>query len=150
MFIGLLLIFCLLIVLGLGFSFKLASDSRSMDVSVGINDSRLTPCPSSPNCVSSDETSEDSHYIAAIADQDGSSWMSLVEKVSALEGASLVVSNDEYAHFTFTTKLMRYMDDVEFHHRPLQGEIAVRSASRVGQGDMNANRDRIEIIRSIL
>jgi uncharacterized protein (DUF1499 family) len=45
---------------------------------------------------------------------------------------------------------MRYRDDVEFLLRKREGEIAFRSASRVGHSDMGVNRDRIEEIRQQL
>ena len=45
---------------------------------------------------------------------------------------------------------MRYRDDVEFLLLRGENEIAVRSASRVGYGDMGVNRNRIEAIRDEL
>lgn len=148
--IGLLAFLVLLVIAGAGLFFKLAADSRNMTVELGLQEGRLMACPSSPNCVSSDEDALDSHYIAPIADPDGSRWDALVETVSRMDGAELVSLEGAYARFTFVTSLIGFMDDVEFHQRPEQGEIAVRSASRVGQGDLNANRKRIEAIRSEL
>ncbi len=140
----------LLTIGGVGLFFKLGADSRNMTVALGLQNGKLMPCPSSPNCVSSDEDALDSHYIAPIADFDGSRWSTLVETVSRMDGATLVSSDSTYARFTFVTSLIGFMDDVEFHHQPAQGEIAVRSASRVGQGDLNTNRNRIEAIRKEL
>ena len=65
--------------------------------------------------------------------------------------ARIVTIRERYVHAEFTTRLMRYVDDVEF--LILDGaddEIALRSASRVGYGDMGANRARVERIRSVL
>ena len=45
---------------------------------------------------------------------------------------------------------MGFVDDVEFLKAEDEGLIHVRSASRVGRSDMNANRTRIEEIRSQL
>ena len=100
--------------------------------------------------MSSDPAPGDSHYIAAIPDPNGSKWASLVEKVSSMDGATLVASDTYYAYFTFTTRVMRFVDDVEFYYRPEREEISLRSASRVGQGDMNVNRNRVEAIRAAL
>ena len=48
------------------------------------------------------------------------------------------------------TRLLRFVDDVEFELRTGDGVIAVRSASRVGYSDLGANRRRIEKIRKAL
>jgi uncharacterized protein (DUF1499 family) len=129
---------------------KLAADSRAANVDAGLVRGRLADCPASPNCVSSDAAPDDSHHVAPIADPDGAVWQRLIGTVAAMDGATLVASDDRYAYFTFTTKLLRFVDDVEFHYRPDRGEIAVRSASRVGHGDLGANRRRVEQIRSRL
>lgn len=42
---------------------------------------------------------------------------------------------------------MKYVDDVEFWFDPSAGVIQVRSASRLGESDLGANRSRIEAIR---
>ena len=128
----------------------LAAQSRSMSVTLGITDGRLRACPATPNCVSSDAPEGDSHHIAPIADPTGEKWATLVATVSAMTGASLVDFDESYAHFTFTSNIIRFVDDVEFHYRPDVGEIAIRSASRVGRGDWNANRNRAEAVRALL
>ena len=145
-----IVIFVLLAVGMTGMLVKLAADSRKMTVTLGIEDGLLMPCPDTPNCVSSDALLQDSHYIAPIADADGSRWAKLVARLSAMEGAELVAEDTGYARFLFLTPLLGFADDVEFHRRQAQGEIAVRSASRVGRGDMNANRKRVDAIRAIL
>jgi len=61
-----------------------------------------------------------------------------------------VTGDADYLHAVFTTRTMRYRDDVEFNARPDRNEIAVRSASRVGYGDLGANRKRVEWIRAEL
>jgi uncharacterized protein (DUF1499 family) len=45
---------------------------------------------------------------------------------------------------------MRFVDDAEFWFDPVAGVIQVRSASRVGRGDLGVNRARIESIRARL
>lgn len=145
-----LVILVLLVVFMAGGLLKLAADSRNMTVPSGLVDGRLKPCPPSPNCVSSDAPPDDSHYILAIADADGARWAGLVERVSAMNGATLVAAENDYAHFTFRTPVMGFVDDVEFHNRPAQQEIAIRSASRVGYSDWNANRKRVDAIRAAL
>ena len=145
-----LVIIVLLIAAMTGMFIKLAADSRAMNVPSGLVDGSLRQCPASPNCVSSEAPADDSHYIAPIADADGSRWATLVATVGAMAGAELVTAGDNYAHFTFSTPLLGFVDDVEFHHQPARQAIAVRSGSRVGYGDMNTNRKRIDAIRAAL
>ncbi|MEM9898790.1 MAG: DUF1499 domain-containing protein [Pseudomonadota bacterium] len=66
----------------------------------------------------------------------------------AAEGGEIVQQSDEYIAAVFTTKIMRYKDDVEF--RLDDAAVHVRSASRVGYSDLGANRKRIESLRSLL
>ena len=52
---------------------------------------------------------------------------------------------EHYLHAEFTSRIFRFVDDVEFLLE--DGIIHVRSASRVGRWDLGANRARIEDIR---
>jgi len=67
-----------------------------------------------------------------------------------MDGAKVVKSEPDYLYAQFTTKLMKYVDDVEFWYDPAAKVIQVRSASRVGRGDLGVNRKRIEAVRSAL
>lgn len=118
---------------------------------LGVHDGRLIPCPDSPNCVSSYETDE-THQIEAFKTKGmpAIAWQGLGLELASLERVEIIRNDPDYVHAVFTSSLMRYDDDVEFYLRAEQGEIAVRSASRVGYGDMDANRNRIESIRQAL
>ena len=67
--------------------------------------------------------------------------------LSALPRTQIVTETDRYLHVEFTTALMRYVDDVEFHFDETTGTIKFRSASRVGDSDLGANRKRMEQVR---
>ena len=112
---------------------------------------RLAPCPSSPNCVSSDAT-DGVHSIAAyrIRGDADAAWTGLVSHLAELPRVEVVSDEGGYLQAVFTTRLMRYRDDVEFQLDPVAGVIRVRSASRIGHGDMGVNRERIESIRAAL
>lgn len=112
---------------------------------------RLAPCPSSPNCVSSDATDE-VHRVAAyrIRGDAGAAWKALESHLAELPRVEVVTEDDDYLYAVFTTRLMRYQDDVELGLDADAGVIRVRSASRVGHGDMGVNRERIESIRAVL
>lgn len=112
---------------------------------------RLAPCPASPNCVSSEATDE-VHAIAPlrIRGDAAAAWTGLAAHLASLPRVEVVTTEPAYLHAVFTTRLMRYRDDVELALDPAAGTIRVRSASRVGYGDMGVNRARIESIRSAL
>ena len=112
---------------------------------IGVQNGRLTPCPESPNCVSSFE-SDAEHGI-----QPFQASLRQVEQVLlGLDEANIVESGNGYLHAEFTSRLMRYVDDVEFLEDSTAGVIHVRSASRLGYSDLGVNRKRIENIRGLL
>ena len=111
---------------------------------------RLQPCPSSPNCVCSDAT--DSHGIEplAIAGDPQLMWRRLQDYLAQQRGFTIKQADDHYLRVEAKTRLLRFVDDLEFELRTGDGVIAVRSASRVGYSDLGANRRRIEKIRKAL
>lgn len=64
--------------------------------------------------------------------------------------ADIIQSSDDYLYAEYRSKLMGYVDDVEFLLAPSEGVIHLRSASRLGYSDMGANRKRIESLRQRL
>ena len=112
---------------------------------IGVQDGRLTPCPDSPNCVSSYE-SDETHGIAPL-----SASLEAIEAVLLTQERTNIVSKQgNYLYAEFTTRVMGFVDDVEFLHDPASGLTHVRSASRLGYSDLGANRDRIEALRAAL
>jgi uncharacterized protein (DUF1499 family) len=111
----------------------------------------LAPCPNKPNCVSSFADDED-HHIAALGIEGSpeAAWSGLWTTLEDNSRVEIVTSSDYYIHAVYTSLIMGYRDDVEFLLLPSENEIAVRSASRVGYGDMGVNRKRIEEIRETL
>jgi uncharacterized protein (DUF1499 family) len=121
---------------------------------LGVQGGQLSPCPPSPNCVSTTAAPTDlSHAIAPLtydAAEDGAAdraWETLKDLVKASEGATLISATEDYLYAEFTTPLMGFVDDVEFHRDRAAAEIQVRSASRLGESDLGLNRQRIERIR---
>lgn len=114
---------------------------------------RFAPCPSSPNCVSSDAPTSDAvHSIEPlrIRGSADAALAALLESLRTTERVEIVTANGVYIHAVFTTPLMRYRDDVELELDRAAGLIRVRSASRVGYGDMGVNRERVESLRAAL
>ena len=110
----------------------------------GLSGSALTPCPSSPNCVCSEQGTPDSHAVDPLP---ASSWATLPEAVEAAGGV-IVERRDDYLAAAFKSRLLGFVDDVEF--RKASDAVHVRSASRVGRSDLGDNRKRVEALRAAL
>ncbi len=119
-------------------------------VAGGLSDQKLADCSSKPNCVCSDMAISDSHYIEPLAIQSVDDWKWLADNLAARGDTEIISRSENYLHLTFTTRLMRYTDDVELHFLANKNQIAVRSASRVGYSDLGANKKRVEMIREKL
>ena len=115
---------------------------------VGLQDGRLRPCPSSPNCVSSEPAEERSPTEAlAFTGEAGAALERLVALLREQPRAEVVTVTDDYVHAVFRTPLFGFRDDVEFRLDATAGRIHVRSASRVGYSDFGANRRRVDALR---
>lgn len=125
---------------------------------LGVRDGRLKPPSTTPNSVSSqaplwpDRPGADGARIAPLpASGDGPATMSrLREIVSAMDGATVVTTRDDYLYVRFRSRVLGFVDDVEFWFDPVAQVVQVRSASRVGRKDFGVNRDRVEAIRARL
>jgi uncharacterized protein (DUF1499 family) len=116
------------------------------------DDGRLAPCPSTPNCVSSDAPRGDAHYIEPLrtGDDPDAVWQALIAYLERRSAFTIVERRDDYLRAEARTRVLRFVDDVEFHLRPAEREIAMRSASRIGYSDLGANRRRLEALREAL
>lgn len=112
------------------------------------SDHKLSPCPSSPNCVSSLST-DPKHSIEALR-HSGSrdeARRRILAVLDSQERARVTQTDDNYIHAEFRSLIFKFVDDVEFYFPEEDDIIHVRSASRVGYADFGANRKRVEQIR---
>lgn len=117
---------------------------------LGVRQGRLAPCPESPNCVCSQAPREDRrHFVEPLVIPVGESSpiKRLAEIVEAMPRARVVTSQKHYLHAEFRSRLMGFVDDVEFYASPGEPVAHVRSASRLGYSDLGVNGDRVETIR---
>ena len=118
---------------------------------LGVKAGRLAPPKTTPNCVSSQADAADAeHYIAPIPFKgDARAAMSAARKaVEGMRDATVIRHEGNYLYVEFRTKIMRYVDDVEFLFDDKAGLIHARSASRLGRRDFGVNRARVEAIRA--
>mgnify|MGYP006371052309 CR=1 FL=1 len=121
--------------------------SRPKDL--GIRAGKLKPCPNKPNSVSSQVAESDSHYIAPIifSGAAGDALARIKKIIAAMPRTQVAGEAPNYIYAEFKTRLMGYVDDVEFFADEKARVMHVRSASRLGYRDFNVNRERIEAIR---
>jgi len=125
---------------------------------LGARDGKLKPPSMTENSVTSQAALYPDHpqrNYAGIAPLplkgDGPATLAKIKAiVEGMDGAQVIKSEPGYLYAQFTSRLMKFVDDVEFWFDPAANVIQVRSASRVGRGDMGVNRKRIEAVRAAL
>lgn len=125
---------------------------------LGVKDGKLKRPSFSPNSASSQADQWPDHPQRAYssvqplsAKGDKTATMARLQAIlKVMPGAQVVRSDDSYIYATFTTRLMKYTDDVEFWFDPAAGVVQVRSASRLGRKDFGVNRQRVEAIRAAM
>ena len=132
----------------LALTFILSACSTNQTIKRGATDGRLSPCPKSPNCVSS--LSEDtSHHVKPLRYKGTleEAGEKLILVINSMKRSEIVTAEIEYIHATFESGLFRFVDDVEFLFDDQRKVIDLRSASRTGYSDLGVNRRRVEGIR---
>lgn len=117
-------------------------------MAVGLDNGQFDPCPTSPNCVVS-QNGDDEHEIAPIDYQGDrqSAKETLLKVLSVVPRTEVVEETEDYIHTESTSRIFKFVDDAEFYFPEDENIIHVRSASRVGESDLGVNRRRIEQIR---
>lgn len=139
-----------LIFLVLGFVLSLfykAYVSRQMDDRPTLIDDKLIPCGEKPNCVSSFNQPDESHYIEPLK-IDAMEFS--LKQLDLPENFRVVTSTDNYIYATDKSNIFGFVDDLEILYLPEQNLVHFRSASRVGHSDLGANRKRVEAIKILL
>jgi uncharacterized protein (DUF1499 family) len=114
-----------------------------------MNRQSLAPCPASPNCVSS-LAEDEQHAIPPFRykKSKGDAKEAVKQAIRSWPRTTLVEEGDSYLHYEFTSRLFRFVDDVEFLFDDETKTVHFRSASRTGYSDLGVNRRRMESIRS--
>ena len=118
---------------------------------LGVRDHKLSPCPNTPNCVSS-QSSEAEHSIEPLLynSTPAEAMAALKTALQSLKKTQIITENKNYLYAEFTSAIMGFVDDVEFYLDEDAKVIHVRSASRLGKSDLGVNRKRIESLRTKL
>lgn len=149
---------------GMGGGLVYLSRNQPPDAGVahGVQDGRLAACPATPNCVSTQAPENDRrHYAEPIryAGTVDEARDRVEEWLAAQENVRRVRDDRNYLRVVFRSRVFGFQDDFEvLLQQPGDAKeegngaviVHVRSAARVGQGDMGVNRSRYESLRDAL
>ena len=116
--------------------------------SLGVNNGHLAACPTSPNCVVSQD-GDTKHAIDPITYHidRAQAQETLLKVLNAVPRTEVIEKTDNYIHALSKSRIFKFVDDVEFYFPKDENVIHMRSASRVGESDLGVNRRRMEQIR---
>ena len=108
---------------------------------------KLKPCRNTPNCVSS-ESDEDLFKVEPLT-YTGDTVRAWRRVRTAILSTGGHIQKDEgrYLWATYTSRFLRFVDDVELRLDEKESLIHIRSASRIGRSDRNPNRKRVDMLR---
>ncbi|MEM8497513.1 MAG: DUF1499 domain-containing protein [Pseudomonadota bacterium] len=110
--------------------------------------SGLPLCGSLPNCVNSLSGQGGQAIEPLIASQQ--QWRDLVRFVEKEKDWLVQLQHENFIQVMVVSRLMRFRDDLQLLYYPTLNVVHVRSSSRIGIGDMGANRKRVELLRHLL
>jgi uncharacterized protein (DUF1499 family) len=131
---------------------SLFSFSGTVPADLGVNNGRLKSCPNTPNCVSSQAPADDKEHAIAPFTYQGSAKDAIArlkQIIESMERSTINQVSDDYLYAEFSSKLMGFVDDVEFYAPPGESVIHTRTAARLGKSDLGVNRKRTEAIRAL-
>ncbi|HEU4888201.1 MAG TPA: DUF1499 domain-containing protein [Thermoanaerobaculia bacterium] len=105
----------------------------------------LKPCPSTPNCVSTQATDK-THRIEPFTYRGSSAeaMARLAAVIEAMPRTKIVERGPHMLRAEFRTFVFRFVDDAVFVLDEERKTIEFRSASRLGRSDLGVNRRRLE------
>jgi len=114
----------------------------------GVVNGRLLPCPSSPNCVCSQDPDSE-HQIEPIPykGETSAALARMKAIILTVPRTRIVEERAGYIHAVFTSLVFRFQDDVEVLADESSRVLQIRSASRVGHSDLGVNRNRVARIK---
>lgn len=111
---------------------------------------QLKECPASPNCVATQTRQADKQRPALVfSGSVEQARIQLKTLIGSLPRTHLVSEEPAYLHYTFTTRPLPFLDDVEFLFDAANGLIHYRSASRIGYTDLGVNSRRMQKIATL-
>ncbi len=128
--------------------FYLGHESRK-GKAPGKAESMLKQCSPKPNCVCSEYLDAKIHLIRPIEfkDKPVAEILAIIEKSIENTGGLVTSTESDYLSATYSSGVFGFMDDFEIRIDNDAGKIHIRSASRVGNSDLGANRKRVKLFK---
>ena len=140
------IVLTILLVLALavsGYFYFLGKASRKGS-SPGLVSQKLAPCASDLNCVCTEYApGEASHFSPLRFSNANSNLIPALQDIIEDMGGSVQSTGEGYIAATFESAIFGFVDDFEVRIDDASDLVHVRSASRVGRGDLGANRKRV-------
>ncbi|ROH91805.1 DUF1499 domain-containing protein [Stagnimonas aquatica] len=112
-------------------------------------DGKLAACPPAPHCVSSLASGEQQVAPLRYTGAAAAARERLARTIAGLPRYAVLRNEGDYLYASYTSPLMRYVDDLELVFSQSEpGRIEVRSSSRIGYYDFGANRAHVEELRA--
>ncbi len=131
--------------------YTLGQQSQNM-MPLGLIEGRLATCPEKPNCTNSEYPDDADHYVTPLL-MPNTSWDLLKDTLRTTvrqDGGEVKQVNEFYLASEYTSQTFEFVDDLEFRFDPNQEMLHIRSASRVGYSDLDANSERVQRIKKII
>lgn len=129
----------------------LAGCGGTPPATLGVAEEKLAPCPPTPICVHTADGVPEGMRRITLDPQATYVWEKVQDVVAQMPRMMVITSTDNYLHAEETSRIFRYVDDLELFWLPDErSELVVRSASRLGRGDLGVNRRRVERFRRAL
>lgn len=123
--------------------------SGTRPTTLGVRDGQLSPCPKSPNCVSTQSTDAKHGIDPIVYTTSMEEAIDRLEQiVRAMHRTTVVSREKDYLYVECKSRFLGFVDDVEFWFNDEDKVIHFRSASRLGYSDLGVNRKRMEQIRA--
>ena len=111
----------------------------------------LQPCPSTPNCVTTESNDSASAVpVVPFADLPDIAQARARRALLSEPRTQIAAERPGYLHAESRSRVFSFVDDVQIVVDSSSGLFRMRSASRVGHSDFGVNRKRLERISALL
>lgn len=132
---------CVVLATGLGAIYY----QNSQVPNLGVRDGKLKPLGSKPNDVSS-QTDNLAKKVEPLEFKESqeATLLALKSAINAIGGVEFKEEREDYLYVVFSSRFMKFRDDVEFWLDTDNQVVHSRSAARAGYSDMGVNRKRYD------
>ena len=99
----------------------------------------------------SEQKDDTDHFIdpIIIVQNTACDTLQIIKETIIELGGEIQTNSGTYVSATFSSAVFGFIDDLEIRIDSNQNVIHIRSASRVGYGDLGANEKRVELIKEL-